>query len=386
MDEVNKEALKQLKEYREQGAHMLIPCMQTITDVMQNFRLIVTPTTIPSHPREGYVYPHDSKQWDEEKKEWKAPVTGKEEVRFHATAFQKFAQDANIMWSRPIVTTDRDDKGRKYCEITGEIILPDGFSKYRLPDGAGMDIGIEEEALIAKYSYNGKFDDKKRWIVDRDLIRLKKYQEKLILTNAKNRVTERILGLKKTYTLDELKKPFISVRVVFWPDMNDRFTRELFIKGQVAQRFITDIYGGQGAPPMEQPAISYTGDIPPEKCQAGTDPTIVDAEVGEPTNRYPLDKSQTMTAPDEDVPFSLANQSGALLTPESLRLDFENSAPDAQVKTLHAMIAAKKQEDFVASWLKQFKQQPATPETISPKNRLKLYDYLVGMPDAGGAK
>jgi hypothetical protein len=380
MDKANEDALKQLEEYRRQGCHMLIPVMQNITDVVAGFRLIVTATKIAAHPRDGDVYPHDSAQYDTEKDDWKVKTTGSERVRFHAQGFQRLAQDANIIWSRPDIIVDPTIEGRMTCSITGAIILPGGISKYSLPDISGSDIGIERESLIAKHSFNGKFDDKKQWIVDRDLLRLKKYQQKMIVTNVKNRVTERILGLKKTYTVAELEKPFVSVRVVWWPDMTDKFTRELFIKGQVAQMFITNIYGPSGE--QEQPAITY-GHIPAEKCSPSDD-NVIDADTtpgngngnGTP---YRLGKTKMMPVIEEDVPFALGSPPPS--TAESLRMDFLNCDEPGQAGVLTSLITQKGQTGFVASWMKGFKAQPATLVSIGSNSRLKLYDHLVAMAD-----
>jgi len=359
MDTINEQALKDLKKYRDEGCHMLIPAMQNITDVVAGFRLIVTATKISPHPKDGDVYPHDSKQYDAKSGRWKEKLTGEERVRFHAQGFQRLAQDANIMWSRPVFTIDPNFKNRIYCDIIGEIVLPDGFSKYRLPDGSGMDLDVELEALIQENSYNGVFDKKNQWKVDEGMIRKKKYQQKMVLTGAKNRVTERILGLKKTYTLAELEKPFVSVRVVYWPDMTDRFTRELFIKGKVAQMFISNIYG-PSQDQEQQPAITY-GAVPAEKCAQADDPSVVDAD-------YHLDKSQTMAAPlpsDDEPPFA----SGP--TPESLRLDFTNSDPDGQCRTLREMAGTRDLDG-------ELKATGKTLEKCTPAYRLKLYDYLTG--------
>ena len=373
MDKVNEQALKQLSEYREKGCHMLIPVMANITDVVAGFRLIVTATKIAPHPREGDVYPHDSEQYDSKKEEWKEKLTGNERVRFHAQGFQRLAQDANIMWSRPVITVDPEIKGRMLCAITGEIVLPDGFSKYRLPDAAGMDIDIEREALVAKNSFNGKFDEKKQWLVDRDLIRLKKYQPKLIITNAKNRVTERILGLKKTYTVAELEKPFVSVRVVYWPDMTDKFTRELFIKGQVAQLFISNIYG-PAAGDQEQPAITYGG-IPAEKCAPGDAQDIIEAEATNGATTYHLDKK------DDGAPPFAMDPDPTPTDAESLRIDFINSEAAGQCKTLTFMAGERKYP--LAKWLGSFKPAPRKLEELTKEKRLEVYDHIMSMPEKG---
>lgn len=371
MDKVNEQALAELKKYRDDECHMLIPVMQNITDVVAGFRLVVTATKICPHPKDGDVYPHDSSQYDSKLGKWKEKLTGEERVRFHAQGFQRLAQDANIMWSRPIFTIDPNFKSRMFCDIIGEIVLPDGFSKYRLPDGSGMDLDIELEALIQENSYNGVFDKKKQWKVDEGMIRKKKHQQKMVLTGAKNRVTERILGLKKTYTVTELEKPFVSVRVVYWPDMTDRFTRELFIKGQVAQMFISNIYG-PSQDHEQQPAITY-GAVPADKCAPAGDPNVIEGENTNATT-YRLDPHAPLPA-DDEPPFA-GPSSGP--SPESLRMDFQACDCDGQCKALRVLAGARNLDAELATTGK-------TLESCTAAYRLRLYNYLTGWGKEGKA-
>ena len=378
MDAVNCKALEDLKKYRKDGCHMLVPCMDQIAEVAAGFRLIVTQVFLRPHPKDKDVYPHDGVDYDTKANDWKKTVgqgqyqrkiePEAELVRVSGQGLEKLAQHTALVWDKPHVMIDREHKGRQLCELAGAVRMPDGFSFYRLADAYGMDLDIVREQLQSQY----KKDDQK-WLIDRDLLQKKVNQTKLCISGARNRIIRKILGVDGTYTVASLGKPFIAVRVIPWLDMSDEYTRHLVTEMNVKQMAITSLFGGQMPEarqieaPNNTPAISYEANIPPEKCNS----EVINAE--ETTTTYHLDKSQTM---EEDVPFSLAAEA-APTSAESLRADFENCDADGQAKTLTVMVSKVKQERFVSSWLKQFKQQPATLETIGPNSRLRLYDHLL---------
>ena len=367
MDKVNEEALKQLEEYKKGGCHMMIPTMQSLAALADGFRLITSPVQIINHPREGDVYPHESAQYDGTKKEWKSlPVTGDELVRFHAQGFQKLAIGANILWSQPKLKIDPKFP-RVLCEISGAVRNVDGTWR-SLPDYAGSDLDIIKEGIIAQYSFNGKFDSAKQWLVDRDFLQKKKFQQQAAITTAKNRVTARLLGLKNTYSVAELTKPFVFVQIVFVPDMKDEYTRRLVIKSNVLQIAMANVFGQPAARIEEEPqALEYLGEIPVDKCRQDD---VIDIIPTEPPKTYTLD-------PSEDVPFSLGSEPAAN-SPESLRADFENSDTEGQAKAL--TVLAGKKGYALQKWLGAFKP-PKTLQTLSPGKRVEIYDHLCGMAD-----
>lgn len=396
MDKVNEEALKQLEEYRKQGCHMLVPCMTNIQDVASGFRLIVTPVQLRPHPKDKDVYPDDSTHYNATRKEWEPEVEyGKaddqgnkkkfkivpdnEMVRISGQGLEKLAQHAAIVWDRPVVRIDRENKGRQLCELAGAVRMPDGFSFYRLADCKGMDLDIEMEKLAEKYK-----KDSQKWLIKRDHLQKKSNQTELVISGARNRIIRKILGIDNAYSVASLAKPFIAVRIIPWLDMGDEYTRQLVTEMNVKQMAITSLFGGQMpqqkqlAAPSDAPSVVYEAGIPADKCwDDDDDRTTVDAdyeEQGKPGKTTPAD-------PDEDVPFSLGSASGP--SAESLRADFENSDAMGQMKALNALIARKGQVDFVQNWLKGFKKVPQTLEGIGAANRLKLYDHLMAQPDAG---
>ena len=362
--EKQKSAYERLKEFEAKGAHMLIPSAISVEDIAPGFALIVEPVLLKAHPRDKDVYAHESSQWNYEKGDWKEPVTGKELVRIHKQGFDRLAQAAKVDWLPAQIIRDPNHSGRMMASVEGMIRTSTG-ELYRVQDITGMDLDIEREKLELKYYKSDEDRKKKKWLVDRDFMQKKDNQSKLCISGAKNRVIKQLLCLRNTYTVAELAKEFVAVRIVPRLDTSDEYTRRRLVDVQIAA--MAGIYG---LIPNAQPAqqqIEMVAPVDPEKCTTN-DKDVIDAD---PTT-YHLDKSQTM---EEDVPFSLAAE--APTSAESLRADFENCDADGQAKTLTVMVSKVKQERFVSSWLKQFSKQPATLETIGPNSRLRLYDHLV---------
>jgi len=352
---------------------MLIPSQINPEDIAPGFALIVEPVRLNPHPSGKDVYPHESKEYDYTKDDWKTTVTGKELVRIHKQGFDRLAQAAKVDWLPAQIVRDPNHSGRMMASIEGMIRTSTG-ELYRVQDIAGMDLDIEREKIISHYSFNGKFDEKKQWMVDRDYLQKKDNQPKLCISGAKNRVIKQLLCLHNTYTVAELAKEFVAVRIVPRLDMNDEYTRKRVVDVQIAA--MAGIYGLiPNATPQPQ-QIEMAGAVP-AAALIGDDGAIETTVA----NGEPEKKTYTIN-PEEDIPFSLASEP-AVASPESLRADFENSDVEGQAKTL--TILASKKGYALQGWLKQQKK-PMTLQTLSPGMRMKVYDHLCGLADAERGK
>ena len=372
-----KSAFERLKEFEAKGCHMLIPSAISVEDIAPGFALIVEPVLLKAHPRDRDVYAHESAQFDQKAGEWKPEFkTGNELVRLTKQGMDRLAQAAKVDWLPAQIVRDPNVAGRMMASVEGMIRTSTG-ELYRVQDIAGMDLDIEMEKLEAQYYRNAEDRKNKKWLVDRDFLQKKANQPKLCISGAKNRVIKQLLCLRNTYTVAELAREFVAVRIVPRLDTSDEYTRRRLVDVQIAA--MAGIYGlvPNNAPAQQQ--IEMVAPVAAENCN--TDDNVIDAETGNGTTHYPFDKSQTM---EEDVPFSLG--SNVPTSAESLRADFEACEPGKQASVLNILVAAKGQYAFVESWLKQFSAQPATLESIGPKSRLKLYDHLVGLPDVEKGK
>jgi len=373
-DQSQKTAYQRLKEFEGKGCHMLIPSAISVEDIASGFALIVEPVLLRSHPREKDVYPHDSGQYDYKKDDWKEPVTGKELVRIHKQGLDRLAQAAKVDWLPAQIVRDPNVSGRMMASVEGMIRTSTG-ELFRVQDIAGMDLDIEMEKIIAAYSFNGTFKKENQWKVDRDYLQKKANQSKLCISGAKNRVIKQLLCLRNTYTVADLAKEFVAVRIVPRLDTSDEYTRRRLVDVQIAA--MAGIYGLiPNAQPMAPQQIEMVAPVKAESCTLD-DGSVIEAET-ETTTVYTLGKDKE--PPPEAPPFALDTPQPT--TAESLKLDFVNSEIPDQVKALLKL--ADKKNFAVMKWLGDFKTTPpATIETIGQANRDRLYGHLCGLSDKG---
>ncbi|TGY90881.1 hypothetical protein E5329_23885 [Petralouisia muris] len=87
-------------------------------------------------------------------------------------------------------------------------------------------------------------------------------------TGAILRVIRDLLGIKSTYTIDELKKPFAVARTSFSPDYNDPMIKQMLL--QQAMQSVGNLFGN--VQPVVQtisiPSVDDEVDIPADVCEA----------------------------------------------------------------------------------------------------------------------
>lgn len=88
-------------------------------------------------------------------------------------------------------------------------------------------------------------------------------------TGAILRVIRDLVGIKGTYTADELKKPFAVARASFSPDYNDPMVKQLLL--QQAMQSMGNLFGNAQPAARATPAPLADGwvDIPADECGAG---------------------------------------------------------------------------------------------------------------------
>lgn len=104
------------------------------------------------------------------------------------------------------------------------------------------------------------------WATTRDFRQKRRHKHALCETGAKSRVIRSILGLKNTYSADELQRPFIVIRYVLTPPSGDKAVKQFLL--EQALNSAGAVYGQQQHRP---PAIPYAGhgdtviDLPPSE-------------------------------------------------------------------------------------------------------------------------
>lgn len=204
-------------------------------------------------------------------------------IQFHPEYTTVIRENVNTYVGKAYGAVRLPDGTFKTHVETKRICLDDEEAKYRLEfmDKSIMGITDWKAAKAAEEmfkghwedtdetkTYNGKEYPVKKFVID-DCDR-EKYIERSILVNmtllrktasekaqtgAILRVIRALLGIKGTYQLDELKKPFAVPTVTFSPDYSDAGVRQAML--QQGMSSMCNMFGAASAPPV---ALSFSAE------------------------------------------------------------------------------------------------------------------------------
>ncbi len=204
-------------------------------------------------------------------------------IQFHPEYTTVFRENANTYVGRAYGAVRLPDGTFKTHAETKRICLDDEEAKYQLEfmDKSIMGIHDWRAAKAAADMFKGEWkeDPEKlnQWnkpekyyvIADSDR---EKYIERSILVNmtllrktasekaqtgAILRVIRALLGIKGTYSLDELKKPFAVPTVTFSPDYSDASVRQAML--QQGMNSMGNMFGTASAPPAIDVTMPFDG-------------------------------------------------------------------------------------------------------------------------------
>lgn len=283
-----------LEKFRKEGAHLLLPST-FIPEIPKYHTVAVDQVVLSSDTIEGDVYPQQNK------------------LALTRQGLMKLANAAGMIWdpNRSRRLDDRTDKDYVVYQSVGGFEKLDGTPLFMK---AEYDLDFEvirdeiEEGYEAKRNKDwvtGKY--KKDWFIKmsdeqkeafvqkcirRDVLQKRKHKIKLAETGAMTRVIRGLLNLKSAYTVPELKKPFIVVRLVFQPDYDDPETKSRMAAAAVGA--VAGVFGPAATQPALPPAAQGSpvteaeiteappvDDVPPEEIPTGADPEP-EPQPGEP--------------------------------------------------------------------------------------------------------
>lgn len=226
-----------------------------------------------------------------------------------------------------------------------EICLKDEEDKYRIEfmDKAANGITDEKQAKEAAKIFKGEYRRlKNKWgrevqgyVIDpseRDryiersvmvnMALLRKTWAEKAMTGAKLRVIRALLGLKGTYTIEELSRGFAIPTVVFSPDYSDPMIRQAMLTSGI--NGVTNMFGGR-APEVKQ--IGFSGDAPAMDVSADLDnpafaSDIVDDDFAE--------DYQMPGQPEEEPPFTGPDPAPVQEQPRQMQSRGASQGPDAE--------------------------------------------------------
>jgi hypothetical protein len=329
-----------LEKYKGKAINLLLPVTH-IAGLSEFHAVAVSEVTINTDPDAGEVYPDDESDEKGDKKKY----------RFHKTAYLRISACAGLQWSPSQSGIEKMDRDYIAFKSVAYLLMPDGqpyaFVGHDDIDFLNLDDDLREkytkksEAKDKQGNYYKRTEKERREYVDycvsRDIRFKRSHKLALVETGAMERVIKGILALKNSYTLEELKRPFVIARVVYRPDYSNEMTRRMAVnQGNAAA---LDIFG---------PATKQTHDITP--------------------------------IPEEKEPGDAGNGTGPGQPPdttESQVLDFTNATVDDQATTLYEL-ARRKGYDLQAFLVKS---KLAAPMGMKPERRAEMFRYLLGLPD-----
>lgn len=251
---------------------------------------------------------------------------------------QRLATEAGIQFGAGSGDVVKMDENTWKASAFGAIRLPDGGvrtssnfkvidlateeKKYRLAYEEKAERGISDyraaEAASKKYQGNwvetGQKNEKgypiKIYVVseqDREkyienslldaMTQLRANAPQKAATGAILRVIRDLLGIKGTYTIDELKKPFAVARTSFSPDYNDPVVKQMLL--QQAMQSVGNLFGN--IQPVVQtisvPVADDEVDIPADVCEMGQIQKESAPEPQQPAESQTAQRQQSQNPP-----------------------------------------------------------------------------------------
>ena len=254
-DEVISEVNRRLAEYRKKGYN--IPGISTLVAKPPHLAPVIKIVHIDTSYQSKDIYP-----------------VGGGKYAFSRDGIQKFRIAGGIEFV--------GYPGGDYVPIKNGILVrtmgrrfdPDGNTKIEV-DGKMIDLEAREEdkRLTSRKKIDQEHKDwseeKKRRRVEEStkdyILKQNKFKYEIALTGAQSRVVSKLLGLKSTYTLEELKRPFVIIAMVPDWDRNDPEIKRMVTARMLG--FSDQLYPNTGlpnndpAPECAAPPVFY-----PEEC------------------------------------------------------------------------------------------------------------------------
>jgi hypothetical protein len=275
-----------LEKAREEGAHLLLPSTH-ISELPPYHKIVIDRVFLSPEADDGDVYLQQS-------------GSKYSPARYAPTrqGLMKLANAAGVMWdpARCVRLDDRRDRDYVAYQAVGGIKKIDGSPLFFKAE-YDLDFEVVEEEIRENYEvkarkYNDDHglgwwhrmneDTQKEYIekcIRRDLLQKRKHRAKLAETGAMTRVVRALLGLKSSYTSEELKKPFIVVRTVFQPDYSDPETKKQIAMASI--QAVSGVFGTAKRQPQLRliEPVSENVDSFPEDYTTGNDEDFVSEEI-----------------------------------------------------------------------------------------------------------
>lgn len=353
---------KQLIEYKKKKANILGPNIN-IEELSQFHKIIIDSVMLSVDPVEGDVYKY--------KDTFKGNpaqfiITGK--------GLQKLAVCAGIVWNPAF--TKVTSISHKYVAYmaTGCIRKADGQQVcYQAESDVDIDVVIDEiqeqfrqkkkkwagDQWFKKMGTEGQIDYIES-AMTKEINYRKKHKTKIAATDARSRVIRPLLMLQKTYTDEELGRPFVSPRVILSPDYSDPSVKKMMLAAAIQAQ--TNIFGQAPSQLVDESPIEILPcdyhEMPPNEADVPEQP--------------PEDKPQDEAVAEKDKPEKETEKKPAEDDSPELKKFWELSE-NGQIRELTNKAKVKGYD---------LDSLPTKLSEMDSRNRDRFFTHLFGMSDA----
>lgn len=348
---------KELANYKKNKVNMLGPSIN-LEELSQFHKIVFDSVTLSINSEIGDVY------------RYKDAYKGKPaQYIITGAGLQKLAVVAGVRWDP--IETKVTSISRKYVAYSavGCIRRIDGTSAcYKAESDIDIDVVIDE----IEENFKAK---RKKWADDKWFQKLgtegqndyvesakkkecnfrKKHKTKIAATDARSRVLRPLLMLKKTYTAEELTRPFIMARVILSPDYSDPMVQKMMLAAAIQAQ--TNVFGATPNQLVDDAPI----DVLPVEFQ----------EV--PPGKDPIPIADPELPPGSTADVSAASKDKA--DASKMLTEIFADLPDEEQELVLIEEAAKKNYDL--------KGLPKPISEMDKRNRIRFYEHLETMPKAG---
>lgn len=238
-----------INKYQNSGAHIITP-VPVLSEISSLYTAVVDKLFVDSNPDHEDVY-----------------SAGNNILRLSGKTITKLGIIAGVIWNTDESgIVEKNNDGCTYTAVGG-IRRPDGNLVYTQTHYSLFFDEIEEEIKEECYSEGARSSFfSKKWNKNatpadfenyaasqaRKRLRKKKmFSVQIAETGAKNRLIIQLLGLKSSYTKEELKKPFVAIKITFNYNSEDPQVKDAIIQSHF--RTMGGLYGEKSVRKLPSP-------------------------------------------------------------------------------------------------------------------------------------
>lgn len=248
------------------------------------------------------------------------PISGSKKLGLGKVPLKKISLAVGISWDPVLSRRDDDGSDPAFCQYTAVGYLHDfdgsektiiGTKAIDLRRGSALWQDAHERARTkaideAKNGVRGKLaTDKERAALEKAYAAAEKelrHARIHILSNAQTKAELRAIrsiGLKSSYTVDELQKPFVAAKLIFTGESTDPQNREIYARAR-AEKFLGarhSAYGTPALPPAKLSPPPIMNELDDDDYTVGAH--VIDADENGNGNGHTSEPPQTGRQPQQ---------------------------------------------------------------------------------------